>query len=150
LVKKMANEHKADKVVDREQQLQAKMMQFQILQGTYQTVQQQLQEAAARANELAATKVTLEGMGGTKPAPALLPIGSDNFVAGRLEKVDTVLVGIGGGIAVKRARTDAIKIIDGKLEELQKHVGQLSQQLAALEAELSRLQPQIEAMLQGR
>jgi len=140
----------ANEKAEREQQLQTKMMQFQVLQNTHQNLRQQLEQAVTKANEIAQTKSTLELLGDTKPADALLPIGCDNFVPGRIEKADKVVISIGGNAVLKKPRADAIRILDGKLEELQKHVNRLSQQLSAVESDLVRLQPQIEAMLQER
>jgi len=135
---------------DKEQQLQVKMMQFQVLQGTYQTLRQQLEASIAKANEIAQTKNTLELLGDTKPASALLPIGCDNFVPGRVEKTDTVVVSVGGSVVLRKPRAEAIRILDGKLEEIQKNANHLGQQLAAVESQLAHLQPELEQMLQER
>jgi len=134
----------------KEREIQARLMEFQILQGTHQALRQRIETAIQHSNELNHTKLALEELGNTKPGPALIPMGSDNFVPGKIESVDSVLVGIGGGVILRKSRTDAVAVLDGRLSEIQKHVEELTKQFSSVEAQLSRIQPQLEAMLQGR
>ncbi len=131
----------------REKDMQSKMLQFQLLQATHQTLRQQMEAALGRANELAQTRLALQSLGGVKPAQAFIPLGSDNFVPGKIESSESILVSIGGDVAVKKTRAEALGILEERLGEMEKHMQETGQQIAVVEAEISRLQPQIEGML---
>ena len=99
---------------------QTKMIQFQVLETNLKSLQQKADEVGERVEELQSTKAAIEELGSAKPSGALIPLGSGNFVSGRIENTDEIIVGIGGGVAIKRKREEAIGVLNSTLNEMEK------------------------------
>src|SRR3990167_11371518 len=101
-----------------EHDLNQKMMQFQLLQNNFQSLRQQLENGAMRLEELTQARLSLENLDNAKSGDTIfLPMGAGNFIDGKIGDVNKVLVSIGGEAAVKRKRTEALEILDKKLED---------------------------------
>lgn len=136
-----------EKTQDVQEKAQQKMMQFQFLQSQLETVRAQLQQIVQHAEELSNTKLTIENLTITKPSEAFVPLGAGNFVKGKIEDSNTILVSVGGGAAVKKTKEDAITIIEGRLSKLQDEVNELVGAEQKILLELGKLQPEIQAMV---
>ena len=133
-----------------EEEMQKKMLQFQILEGNLRAVRGQLEQAIARLEEMGRTKVALEDLAGVKSNDsAMVPIGAGTFVRGKITDSESVLVSIGTDMAVLKKRADAIKFIEERTEEFQKAAQELMAQEKVVVKELQRLQPEIQRLLQG-
>jgi prefoldin alpha subunit len=133
-----------------EEDVQKKMLQFQILEGNLRAVRGQLEQAIARLEEMGRTKLALEDLGNVKPNDsAMVPIGAGTFVRGKITDSENVLVSLGTDMAVLKKREDAVKFIEERTGEFQKAAQELMAQEKAFVTELQRLQPEIQRMLQG-
>lgn len=134
-------------MADKQQEAQQKMMQFQMLQNQLEGIRAQLQHLSARAEEMSGTKLTLDNLNISKPAEAFIPVGSGNFVKGKVEDSKNVLVSIGGGAAVKKTKEEAIKVLEDKLSTLQGEGNELGRAEQQVLMELSRLQAEVQRLV---
>jgi prefoldin alpha subunit len=133
-----------------EQDVQQKMLQFQILEGNLRAVRGQMEQLVARLEEAERTKMALEELGSVKANDsAMIPVGAGNFVKGRITDSGNVLVSIGADMAVMKTRDGAIGFLEERLAEMRKLAEEMSAQERVVLAELQRLQPEIQKLLQG-
>ncbi|MEM5814300.1 MAG: prefoldin subunit alpha [Candidatus Aenigmatarchaeota archaeon] len=132
-----------------EEELQKKMLQFQILEGNLRVVRGQMEQALARIEEAGRTKLALEELDRVEAdGSAMVPIGAGTFVKGKITDTRNVLVSIGSDMAVMKTREEAIKFTEDRISEMQKLAEELAAQERAVVADLQRLQPEIQRMLQ--
>ncbi len=109
-----------------------------------------LQEKAAVVNqkleELQKTKASMEELGKTKPNKALIPLGSGNFAYGSIENHNDIIVGIGSGVAVKKKRQEAVKVLDKRIKDEEKSLDDILKQSSAFVIQLEKIQQEIEKL----
>ncbi|MBU3957799.1 MAG: prefoldin subunit alpha [Nanoarchaeota archaeon] len=124
-----------------EEDLQRRSMQFRILQANMQIIHERRRALSMRLREFEETKQTISDMKGVKSgSEVLMPIGSGNFVSGKVSDAEKVLVGVGGGIAIKKSPEDALKFLDERAAEAKSAMQELGMQFAQMESELRMLQ----------
>lgn len=133
--------------MDKQQEAQQKMMHFQMLQSQLEGVRAQLQNLSGRAEELSNTKLTLENLNISKSSEAFIPVGSGNFIRGKVEDSKNVLVSVGGSAAVKKTKEEAIKILNEKMSAVQDEGNELGRAEQQVLMELSRLQAEIQRLV---
>lgn len=121
-----------------------------MLQSQLEGVRAQLQNLSGRAEELSNTKLTLENLNISKSSEAFIPVGSGNFIRGKVEDSKNVLVSVGGSAAVKKTKEEAIKILDEKMSAVQDEGNELGRAEQQVLMELSRLQAEIQALVGNR
>lgn len=131
-----------------EQEVQQKMMQFQLLENNTRALRAQLEQVAARMEELTRTKIGLEDLKDVKAGDsAFVPVGAGAFVEGKISDPSRVLISTGSDVAVKKTREEAIELIDERLAEIQKTAEELAAQERRVAAELQKLQPELQKLL---
>lgn len=131
----------------KKEELQKKFMQFQFLQANLQIIKEREDMVVQRLHEMTETKETLEGLKNVKPDDeTLIPLGSGNFVTGKITNCEKVLVGMGGGLAIKKPREEAIKFIEERVEEMNTALNELAKETQRTTIELQRLQPELERL----
>ena len=86
----------------------------------------------------------------SKSSDAFIPLGSGNFVKGKVEDSKMILVSIGGGAAIKKTKEEASKALDEKLSMIQNELNDLIGAEQQIVAELTRMQPEIQALMAGQ
>ncbi len=130
----------------KEDKLREKAMQFQMLQANIQSLQERENMLVQKIEELHRTRLSLKELDITKKGDAFIPIGSGNFIPGKITELDKVLIGIGGGVAVKKERTDAIGFVQDRIDELEGEITNISKHGQGLLTQLSKLQTDIEKL----
>ncbi|MEM7820973.1 MAG: prefoldin subunit alpha [Candidatus Aenigmatarchaeota archaeon] len=129
------------------EETQKKVFEFQLLQAHLQELQQRQQMVAERMAELNRTKAAFEELKTVKAGDsALIPLGGENFVPGKIADTNNIFVGIGGGVAIKKSVDGAAEILDGRISEMEKVADELTTDIQATIAQLARLQSELEAM----
>lgn len=134
-------------MADKQQEAQQKMMQFQMMQNQLEGVRAQIQSIVSRIEEMSNTRLTLDNLNISKSVEAFIPVGSGNFVKGKVEDSKNVLVSVGGSAAVKKTKEEAIKLLDEKLSALQGEGNELGRAEQQVLMELSRLQAEIQRLV---
>lgn len=130
---------------DNKEELQKKILQFQFLQQNLQMIQEKQEIAAERLEDLSRTKSALEELENVK-GNALISIGSGNFVSGSITDTKNVIIGIGGGCAIKKTREGAIEFLDLKIKEIEKALDKISSQGQFIVEQLTNLRSDIEKL----
>jgi prefoldin alpha subunit len=125
-------------------ELQKKIIQFQILEANLKTLQEREEILNERILEIENTKAAIEELKKTRPGKTLIPLGSGNFISGKIDDTEEVIVGIGSGVAIKKNREDAVVILDDKFKEFERDLNNLRNQGASIALQLAKLQEEIE------
>ena len=103
---------------------------IRFLETTAEVLQSRINLLNAALAELNLAKMTLEGLEKEKiNTSTLIPIGGGSYVKAKLESTDTVVAGIGAGVAIEKSVKDARETISKRIEEYQKHMEGLQQRL---------------------
>jgi prefoldin alpha subunit len=125
---------------------QKKVVQFQILESNLKALQEKADELNQRIEEIQSTKTAIEELKQIKPSNALIPLGSGNFVSGKIENVEEVIIGIGSGIAIKKKREDAIIVLDNTMKELERSLDDVRNHIMSIALQLEKLQEELEKL----
>lgn len=105
-------------------------VELRILEGTVETIQSRINIVNSALTELSIANMTLEGMEKEKQNSSLLvPIGGGSYIKAKLESADTVIVGIGAGVATERTINKAKENIGKRIADVEKTRAALQQQL---------------------
>ena len=105
-------------------------VELRILEGTSEALQSRIGMVNAALTELTVASATLEGLEEEKEkAPLFVPIGGGSYVKARLETADTVIVGVGAGVAIEKTIKEAKENLETRIAELDKTRTTLQQQL---------------------
>ncbi len=106
------------------------LTELRLLEGTADALQNRINLVNAAMTELAFASATIEGLEKEKKgAPLLVPIGGGSFIKAEIGTTETMVVGMGAGVSVEKSKDEAKQIIEKRIEELQKSMNSLQQQL---------------------
>ena len=136
---------KKEKPKDKED-MQKKIVQFQILESNLKMLQERAMLVSQTLDEYQKTREALLSLETTKPEKALIPLGSGNFVEGKVDNTDEIIVDVGNNIVLKKKREDALNILDGKITEMQNSFNDITKRSQILIKGLEEIQCEIENM----
>lgn len=120
-------------------------VELRLLEGTAKTLQSRISIVDAAITELTLAKRTLEGVETEKEdAPLFVPVGGGSYIKAKLESADTVLVGIGAGVAVEKTIKSARETVENRLSELEDSRKKLEQQLVKVAEKIQEDQAELE------
>lgn len=134
---------------DKKDEAQQKMMQFQMLEQSFQEIKQRQQAVVQKMEEISVTRASIEELKKEKEGDALIPVGSNNFISGGIKDSKNIFVGIGGGVVVKKTREEAMEIIDRQIEDIRNAMDELVGQERKTMMELQRLEPEIQELIKS-
>ena len=133
-------------MTEKEEELQRKILEFQIFESELRTIEGREDLLLRNLEEFNRTRLAIEELKNTKPDMALIPLGSSNFIHGKITDSDTVIVGIGANIAVKKSKEHALEILDNRIKDLEHTSEKLASQAQNIFEKLRYLQIEIEKM----
>ncbi|RLI43133.1 prefoldin subunit alpha [Candidatus Bathyarchaeota archaeon] len=105
-------------------------VELRILEGTAETLQSRINIVNSALTELNIANMTLEGLEKEKQNSSLLvPIGGGSYIKAKLESADTIIVGIGAGVAAERTISEAKENLGKRIADVEKTRAALQQQL---------------------
>ncbi len=105
-------------------------VELRILEGTVETIQSRINIVNSALTELSIANMTLGGIEKEKQNSSLLvPIGGGSYIKAKLERADTVIVGIGAGVATERTINEAKENVGKRIADVEKTRDALQQQL---------------------
>lgn len=114
-----------------EETIRRLVVELRILEGTANALQSRISLVRAALTELGIANKTLEGLEREKEGASLfVPIGGGSYVKTQLESADTVIVGMGAGVAIERTINEAKENLENRVAELEKTRTTLQQQLS--------------------
>ena len=133
-------------MADREKEIQAKAIHFQVLQDNLRGLQEREEQLIRHLGELNGTRLAIEELKDSKEGDSLIPIGSGNFLFGKVADTKNIIVSIGGAIAVKKNREQALEMVESRIKEVEKFVDEVTEQGQNIIAQLSQLRSEIERL----
>ena len=113
-----------------EETLRRLAVELRILEGTAEAIQSRINLVNATLTELRIASMTLEGVEKEREgAPLFVPIGGGSYVKAKLESAETVIVGIGAGVAIERTIKEAKENLGNRIAEFEKTRTTFQQQL---------------------
>ncbi len=126
------------------EEMQKKALQFQILQSSMQIIREKENMLMQRLEEMDNTRHAIEDVKSVKAGSEMLvPLGSGNFIAGKISGTEKVLVGVGGGIAIKKSVDGALESLNSRMKEMESALVELRNQGVQIGDELRMLQSEM-------
>lgn len=114
----------------REEQLRRLILEYQLMQGTAQLLQQRYELAQSAITDLRVAESSLRALKETQAGENILvPVGGNTFVNAKLGAPDKVIVGIGANVSVDMDIDKAIENVTERLKEVEKSFQAIQQQL---------------------
>lgn len=120
-------------------------VELRLLEGTAETLQSRINVVDAAIAEFNLAKETLEGVEKEEEdAPLFVPVGGGSYIRAKLDSADTVVVGIGAGVAVEKTIEAARETVDNRMSEMQESRKRLEQQLVQVAEKINEDQAELE------
>jgi prefoldin alpha subunit len=117
-------------VSNEEEKFRRLSVELRMLEGTVETIQSRMNIVNSALTELSVANMTLEGIEKEKQNSSLLvPVGGGSYIKAKLENADTVIIGIGAGVATERTINEAKENIGKRIADVEKTREALQQQL---------------------
>jgi prefoldin alpha subunit len=145
--KKPAKQQKEKTREERQEELQAKYLQLQLLKQQLNELAETRNSIIERAGELATSIDALQKLDKVVKGDEIWSsIGSSAFVRSDIKDTQHVLVGIGAGVVIKETGEKAVKIMEGRLQDLKNLERELLEEVAKFARAIELLEPQVEAL----
>jgi len=76
----------------------------------------------------------------------LLPIGAGNYIRARIEKMDTVIMGVGGRLSIEASPDEARKMLEERIKILEGLRLDLLKKLEEINRRINEILPQVEKL----
>jgi|SaaInlStandDraft_4_1057021.scaffolds.fasta_scaffold94322_2 prefoldin alpha subunit len=117
-----------------------KLMAQQLFMQQLQQLEQQIGSIEQQRVDLGSLKENIVELQKLKKVKIHTPLGAGVFLESEVKEVNDVLLGVGSGVIVKKEVSDAVKIIERQIVELEKISVQMQQELNNLTKHLELMQ----------
>ena len=132
-----------------EKELQRKYLQLQLMKQQMNALLEEKAVLDEKMSELAITINAMEKLKNVKKEQEIWsPLGSAAFVESGINDTDKVLIGIGAGVILKKKREEAMVIIQGRLDELNKIDKEIMTEINKFNDQVARLEPEVQKLAQ--
>ena len=133
-----------------EEALRRLIIESQVLQGTFDTLQRRLSMIENVLTQLQVANATLQGLKDKGEGESLLvPVGGGTHIKAELADSKKVIVGIGAGVATEKTFDGAQESIGHQMSEFQKTRMALQQQINQTAAKLEDVQDKVQSMMEA-
>ncbi|MFO8078336.1 MAG: prefoldin subunit alpha [Thermoplasmatota archaeon] len=116
-----------------------------------QSIDQQFSYLQAAVMDFNKAKITIEKIGEAEEgADILVPIGGGTFSFAKAKDTKKILTEVGAGIVLEKNPEEAIKILDRRIEELQKNQETLSKMSKNIQQQLEEVSTKAQQLLSNR
>lgn len=116
-----------------EEEFRKVAVELRILENTAENMQSRMNFVNAAITELTYANMTLEGLEKEKTDTSLfVPVGGGSYIKAKLESPDTIVFGIGAGVAIEKTFVEAKEKIKNRLDEMEKARSSMEQQMEQL------------------
>jgi len=127
------------------------VVEWQYLQSLAEALRQRIDLALAAISEMEGTVQAIEELGKvTEEVEALFMLGANAYARGKIADTKKILVNVGANVLVEKSLEDARKFFEARIDALRRLVAETQQQLASVTARLSKLEPELRKMAEGR
>jgi prefoldin alpha subunit len=132
---------------DKQQKLQEKYVQLQLVSMQIKQIEEQLEAIDQRAMEMIHLKDSLGRYGGLKKGTkSFVPVGQGIFTEASLGETNEVLVNVGAGVIVKKPIADAEETISNQMNQLNDITAELGENLKALAVKAHQLELELDSL----
>jgi len=136
---------KGDMMTDEKQkEMQKKMIEMKMIENGLNALRQKEGELLGVVEDLNRTKEAIEAMEKYDGDGTMIPLGSGNFVMGKIDEPDKVLVGIGAGIAVTKSRKEAIDHVQERITDIENSLKTISDQNNQMVNQMIKLREEVQ------
>ncbi len=116
-----------------DEELRKLAVELRLLEGTAESLQSRINFLNAAWAELSLSKNTLEGLEKEEAdTPLFVPIGGGSYVKAKLGEVDSVVYGVGAGIAIEKTLKESKLGVETRLSDLEKARLSVEQQFSQI------------------
>lgn len=120
-------------------------VELRLLEGTAEMLQSRINVVNAAITELTLAKRSLEGVEKEEEdAPLFVPVGGGSYIKAKLASADTVVAGIGTGVAVEKTVEAARETVENRMSELEDSRRKLKQQLVQVAQKIQQDRAELE------
>lgn len=128
----------------KEQVLQEKGYEFQLLKQQLNNVDKRLEEVGNKLDDFNRIKRSLEGIKNSEEGDELLiPLGEGLFIKANVGELDEVLLGVGGSVLVGKSLSEAVNYVDDKIDQADEMVNRLNKNAQEFVNRLRDLEPEL-------
>jgi prefoldin alpha subunit len=132
---------------DKEKQLRRIISEMQMMEGSVQVLEQRSQLLGANIQELRMAQTSLSSLKNVDEGnPILVPVGGSVFMNASIGGLEKVIVGVGANVSVEMSYDKAVDEVNGRLEELEKALTSVQEQLGQILAQLETHQGMAERL----
>jgi len=123
-------------------------MELQILSSQLKQVQQQVEVLNQQIVELTNVKESLESLSDSKEGTEIMsPLGSGIFVKAKVNKVEEVLMNVGGNVAVNKPLSKALEQVEGQIKDIEGIISNLKKEYTKGALKVQELQQEMQRLL---
>lgn len=138
-------------MTEKEMSEQELVLNIQFLQEQAKILASNIEMLSLYLQELATSKVTLEGIQILKKGDEILvPIGASSFFRARIDDTEKVIVGVGAKVSVDRTTEEAIKSLEERISSAQSRIRENDEQYRAVTARLEELSVEAQKILEKK
>ena len=116
-----------------DEELRKLAVELRLLESTAESLQSRINFLNAAWAELSLSKNTLEGLEKEEAdAPLFVPIGGGSYVKAKLGEVDSVVYGVGAGVAIEKTLKESKLGVETRLTDLEKARLSVEQQFSQI------------------
>lgn len=132
---------------DKENQLRRIVSEMQMMEGSVQVLEQRSQLLGANIQELRLAQTSLNSLKTVEEGnPILVPVGGSVFINSAIGELEKVIVGVGASVSVEMSYDKAVEEVNARLEELEKAMASVQEQLSQILAQLETHQGMAERL----
>jgi len=131
-----------------QKEVQKKLVMYQVLDGRIKSLSQRRDLLLTKMIEIENTLNSMDEIKKSKEEEIFLSLGSNVHVPGSLKKTGKMIIELGSNIAIECTLERAKEILNKRKSVLEGGLKTVEEELIKLSNELSRLEPEIQALLQ--
>ena len=132
-----------------EEEIQRKYIKFQVLKQQLNAMVEEKVLLDSKTNELMVTASALKKLPEVKDGQEIWStLGSGAFVKADIKDTESVMVEIGAGVYIRKKLEEALKILQTRLNEMEKLNDDLLSEINKFSQQISRLEPELERLIQ--
>lgn len=122
---------------------------IQLLQEQAKILASNVEMLTMYLQELATSKVTLEGIKDLKKGDEILvPIGASSFIRARIDDTETIITGVGANVSVDRTTEEAVKNLEERIAATEEKIKENQENYMKVAAKLEEFNAQARRLIE--
>jgi prefoldin alpha subunit len=137
--------------MDPKEELQGRVVEMEPLRAQGTAIQQQLMVVLNTLQALTIAEQALENLDKLeKKSEILVPLGGGAFANASLGDTSKVILNLGANVMAEKKRTEALKVLNDQIKQLQDAQLKLENAIATIDMRLNQLTYEMQALLQAQ